>query len=78
MKKTRKKTYLKIGELAKVSDESLPTIRYWTKEGLLKVASFSKGGYQLYSPEMIQRVKKIRAIQRNKRLTIGEIKKLTF
>jgi len=65
---------LKIGELAKEAEESITTIRYWTKEGLLTVRDFTKGGYQLYEPLMIERVKKIRQLQNEKRLTLKEIK----
>lgn len=67
---------LKIGELAKETSETIHTLRYWTKEGLLKVNQFTEGGYQLYSPGMIKRAKKIRRLQTEKRLTISEIKKL--
>ncbi len=68
---------MKIGELAKETNETVPTIRYWTKEGLLKVNEFSLGGYQLYSQEAIDRIKKIRKLQKGKRLTIKELR-LTF
>jgi len=66
---------LKIGQLAKAAEESVPTIRYWTKEGLLKVASISKGGYQLYDHQQIDQTKEIRYLQNELRLTIAEIKK---
>ncbi|MFH1453578.1 MAG: Fic family protein [Armatimonadota bacterium] len=67
---------LKISELANLADESVPTIRYWTKEGLLKVDEITEGGYQLYSPETVKTVKKIRQLQKTKRLTVKEIKNL--
>lgn len=70
--KTRK--LFKIGELAAASGESVPTIRYWTKEGLLGVADHTKGGYQLYEEAMIEQVKTIRQLQREKRWTIQELK----
>ena len=66
---------LKIGQLAKMAGESVPTIRYWTNEGLLKVASVSKGGYQLYDSSQIDKAKEIRYLQDEQRLTIKEIKK---
>lgn len=66
---------LKIGELAKATSESVPTIRYWTKEGLLQSKALSKGGYMMYDPTMIDRVKKIRSLQTEKRFTIAELKK---
>ncbi len=70
-----KKPVLKIGELAKLVGETVPTIRHWTKEGLLSVADYSKGGYQLYSQDQVAVIKKIRKLQNRNRLTIAEIKK---
>ncbi len=65
---------LKIGELAGEVGESVPTIRYWTKEGLLAVTSKTKGGYALYDPSMVSRAMHIRRLQRQERLTIAEIR----
>ena len=65
---------LKIGELAKETGELITTIRYWTKEGLLSVRDYTRGGYQLYEPSMIKKVKEIRQLQKEKRLTLNEIK----
>jgi Fic family protein len=65
---------LKIGQLAELCNETVPTIRYWTKLGLLDVADFTQGGYQLFHPDQVLRVKKIRQLQKEKRLTLEEIK----
>jgi len=65
---------LKIGELAKAASETIPTIRYWTKEGFLKVAKYTEGGYQLYDSSQIDRAKEVRYLQDEQRLTLGEIK----
>jgi DNA-binding transcriptional MerR regulator len=65
---------LRIGQLAKETGELVTTIRFWTNEGLLAVKEYSKGGYQLYEPSMIERAKEIRKLQTDKRLTIAEIK----
>lgn len=70
----KKDDLLKIGELAKQTNETIHTIRFWTKEGLLEVKDSTQSGYQLYSPLMVKRVKEIRRLQREKRLTIEEIK----
>lgn len=67
---------LKIGQLAKETSTTIPTIRFWTKEGLLNVAHTTAGGYALYSPFMVERVKMIRKLQTEKRLTIAELKGL--
>ncbi|MEK7514094.1 MAG: Fic family protein [Patescibacteria group bacterium] len=65
---------LKIGDLAKLSGETVATLRFWTKNGLLLVAGHTNGGYQLYDQSMVNRVKAIRKLQAEKRLTIKEIK----
>lgn len=70
-----KKNLLKIGELARETGETIHTLRFWTKQSLLNVASYTEGGYQLYHPAMIERSKKIRQMQAVKRLTINEIRK---
>ena len=44
---------LKIGALAKAAGVTVPTIQYWTSEGLLEVAEITASGYQLYSPGMV-------------------------
>jgi Fic family protein len=68
------KPLLKIGEIAKLTSETISTIRHWTKEGLLTVVKHTPGGYQLYNQKTALVVKKIRQLQNNKRLTIAEIK----
>ena len=75
MKQNKAKELLTIGKLAKETGELVTTIRFWTKEGLLTVKDFTKGGYQLYEPSMIERAKEIRRLQKEERLTIAEIKK---
>jgi len=64
---------LRIGQLAKATEESNATIRFWTKEGLLVLADTTAAGYQLYHPDMIQRVARIRELQAQ-RFTLSEIK----
>lgn len=67
---------LKIGALAKLTNETIPTLRYWTKQGLLQVSDYSKGGYQLYSPDEAEKVIKIRDFQIKQRKTIKEIQEI--
>ena len=64
---------LKIGELAKATNQTVPTIRHWTKEGLLQVAEITESGYQMYSEEMIERIEKIQKMK-ERRMTLNEIK----
>lgn len=65
---------LKIGELARRVEENNSTIRHWTKEGLLEVAEITKSGYQLYAPDMVERVRQIKKLK-SRRLTLSEIRK---
>lgn len=64
---------LKIGELAIETNETVATIRFWTKEGLLEVAHVTASGYQMYDKAMIARVASIKELKK-KRLTLSEIK----
>lgn len=66
---------LRIGELAQLTSEPVATLRFWTKERLLEVKELTPGGYQLFKPSMVDRVKKIRKLQDERRLTIAEIRK---
>ena len=64
---------LKIGAIAKQSGETVPTIRYWTKEGLLHVTEHTASNYALYAPETLQRIQHIQALKKE-RFTLKEIK----
>lgn len=67
---------LKIGELARLAGVLSSTIHFYTKEGLLKFADETKGGYRLYDKRLaLSRIKDIRSLQNRKRLTIKELKK---
>ncbi|OGH05276.1 MAG: cell filamentation protein Fic [Candidatus Levybacteria bacterium RBG_16_35_11] len=68
------KRLLRIGELAEETGETLHSIRHWLEKGLLEVAEHTRAGYQLFDRSMIEKVKEIRRLQREERLTIEEIK----
>ncbi|MDD5109968.1 MAG: MerR family transcriptional regulator [Patescibacteria group bacterium] len=65
---------LKIGQLARLTSVLPSTINFYTNEGLLRAADHSRGGYRLYDPSAVQRVKTIQQLQEEKRLTIQEIR----
>ncbi len=65
---------LTIGRLAKETGETVATVRFWTEEGLLKIAGKTSGGYQLFGRDQISRINLIRKLQKEERLTIKEIK----
>lgn len=68
------KQLLKIGELAKETRETVPTVRHWTEIGILEVAEYTPKGYQLYNRSMIERVGKVRQLQKEEHLPLKEIK----
>ena len=54
--------FLRIGELAQVTGETVKTLRYWTDKGLLD-AQRSKSGYRYFQPTMKGRIRFIRNAQ---------------
>lgn len=65
---------LRIGELAREANENVANLAYWTREKLLPVKKRTKGGYNLYDASVANRVKEIRRLQNESRLTLKEIK----
>lgn len=51
-----KEHYYTIGDAAKASDLRVETIRYYEKEGLLKIPRRTPAGYRLYTEESIKRL----------------------
>jgi Fic family protein len=77
-KDTKAESLLKIGELSKQSGETIHTLHFWIKGGLIEAAKRTEGGYQLFDKKVVEKVKEIRSLQKNQRLTLYEIKlKLT-
>ena len=68
-------TLLKIGALAKKTGETVATIRFWTKQGLLQIAETTESNYALYSVEMIERCKEVQKLKA-KRYTLAEIREM--
>jgi len=66
---------LRIGELADQTGLSIKTIRYYEARGLLEKPPRTEGGYRLYGPEEVAR---LRFIQRAKviGLTLEEVREL--
>ena len=51
---------IKIGALAKHTETTVETIRYYEKEGLLPESARSEGNYRLYNEDHIERLQFIR------------------
>jgi Cd(II)/Pb(II)-responsive transcriptional regulator len=65
----------KIGELAKLTDCPVETIRYYEREGLLDEPARSEGNYRLYTQEHVERLTFIRNC-RSLDMTLDEIRSL--
>jgi Fic family protein len=67
-------TLLRIGQLAKSTNETVHTLRFWTKEGLLKPKEVTESGYQLYDMHAVKQAKTIRFMQDIERHSLKDIK----
>ncbi|KFX68787.1 Cd(II)/Pb(II)-responsive transcriptional regulator [Pseudomonas taeanensis MS-3] len=66
---------MKIGELAKLTDCQVETIRYYEREGLLSAPARSEGNYRLYGNEHVERLTFIRNC-RTLDMTLDEVRSL--
>ena len=66
---------MKIGELAKLTDAQVETIRYYEHEGLLPAPARSDGNYRLYTQAHVERLTFIRNC-RSLDMTLEEIRSL--
>ena len=66
---------LKIGEVASNAEVTIPTVRFYIDAGLIKPTKRSKGNFMMFQPNVVKTIKKIKKLQKNKRLSIVEIKK---
>ena len=64
---------MKIGELAKLTDCQVETIRYYEREGLLPEPARSEGNYRLYTQAHVERLTFIRNC-RSLDMTLDEIR----
>lgn len=63
-----------IGAVAKQAGVSIPTVRYYVSQGLIRPIQKSHGGFMQFDPSTALRIKKIKQMQQQERLTIEEIK----
>lgn len=66
---------VKIGELAKMTDCQVVTIRYYEKEGLLAAPERTESNYRLYDNKDIERLRFIRHCRRHD-MKLSEIREL--
>jgi MerR family transcriptional regulator, Zn(II)-responsive regulator of zntA len=55
---------MKVHELARAAGVSTDTVRHYAREGLLQASKDSHNGYRSFSPEMLSRLRFIKAAQR--------------
>jgi DNA-binding transcriptional MerR regulator len=65
---------LRIGEVAQLADVTTRTLRYWEEIGLVAPNAYAGGGERLYSAAVLERVKRIRDLQRLLGLSLAEIR----
>jgi len=67
---------LRISELAKMADVSAATIRYYVREGLLPEPEKTAKTMAYYDESMVERIQKIKKLQREKFLPLDLIKRV--
>jgi len=65
---------LRISELAEATGESISTVKYYVKEGLVETACKTGKNMAYYSPDSVERVKLIRTLQNEKYYPLAIIK----
>ena len=71
--KNSTKNLLRIGEIAKITDTSVPTLRYYEEIGLLKSAQRSDSNYRYYKESDVSLIVFVKKAQ-NIGFTLNEIK----
>lgn len=71
----KNKRLLKIGELAELADVPIPTIRYYIKQRLIRSTTKTQGGFMLFVPQVAERIKQIKKLQKEDKLSIKDIRK---
>lgn len=76
MKQNNRKTdgLLKISEVAAAAGESVSTVKYYVKEGLVEAACKTGKNMAYYAPESVERVKLIKTLQSEKYYPLAVIK----
>ena len=72
---TQAETHMQIGQVAELTEVSIPTLRHWEEAGLVTPSARTAGGFRLYTEDDVER---LRTIRRMKPLgfTLDEMKQL--
>jgi len=71
----RDATTYQIGTVARLVHLSLRTLRYWEEEGLISPTGRTAGGFRMYSPDDVARVRLVRSMKAAD-LSIDELREL--
>lgn len=63
-----------IGKIAKLANVTIPTIRHYMAYGLIKPSERSHGGFLLFDRTTVERIKTIKKLQSENRLSLTEIR----
>lgn len=74
MKQDKTEGLLKISEVAEAAGESVSTVKFYVKEGLIDIERKTGKNMAYYSPECVERVKLIRTLQSEKYYPLAVIK----
>jgi Fic family protein len=72
---SKKKKLLKIGDLAELAEVPIPTIRYYIRQRLIRPTTKTQGGFMLFVPQIADRIRTIKKLQKEDRLTIKDIRR---
>ncbi len=67
-------TTYRIGEVAKLTDLTTRTLRYWEEIGLVRPSSYGANGQRCYSREDVTRVARISDLQRLLGFSLAEVR----
>ena len=68
--------YLKISELSKATGVSVSTLKFYVKEGLIQIAYRSGKNMGYYTPDTVEKIRMIKALQAEKYYPLSVIKRI--
>jgi DNA-binding transcriptional MerR regulator len=68
--------YLRIGEVAERTSVTERTLRFYEEKGLLRAPTRMEGGFRLYSDSDVERVERIKDLQKLLGFSLAEIKEM--
>lgn len=66
---------LKIGQVADLAGVSIPTVRHYVSQRLIKPQTKTPGGFMLFNSQVVETIKQIKRLQRDQLLPLLEIRK---